>query len=201
MAQRPLSGDLPSCRPPGRTAALAWIDNHPLLEVVRRQGAIAERAIEVARAERRPNWGWSAMYGQRAGNRADVVSLMVSFDLPLNRSRLQNQRILEARELAAAARDVLEDTRRELIAQLEQALAEQEAAEARLDATNTITLPALRAAERALEARYAAGGGDLASVLAARERTTRTELQLAEQAGAAGRASANLLFYIEECGA
>ena len=201
VARRPLSGSVPMCPAPSRAAALASVDNHPLLEVVRRQGTVAERAIAVARAERRPNWGWSAMYGQRAGDRADVVSLMVSFDLPLNRSRLQNQRILEATELAAAARDTLEDTRRELLAQLEQALAEHESAEARLEATNTLTLPALRAAEQALEARYAAGGGDLTTVLAARERTTRTELQLAEQLGAAGRASANLLFYIDECGA
>ena len=73
------------------------------------------------------------------------------------------------------------------------------AAEARYRTTAMQTLPALRAAEQALEARLAGGGGTLESVLAARERTTRVSLELLEQQAAVAIASADLLFYIEEC--
>ena len=194
-----LAGGLPICRPPARSAALPVIGAHPMLEVARRQNVVAERAIDAATADRRPNWSWSAMYGQRVGNRSDMVGFEVSVELPFNRSRLQNRRIAEASDLAAAARDRIEDTRRDLLSQFDRTLAQWSAAEARLNATTQETLPALRAAEQALEARYAGGGGDLDSILTARERTTRTALQEVEQRGNLARVSADLLFYIEEC--
>lgn len=194
-----LSGGFPICRPSSRDQLVALVNDHPMLAVARRRNEVAERSVAVARAERRPNWGWSAMYGQRVGNRSDMVSLEVSIDLPLNRSRLQNRRIAEAVELSAAARDRVEDTRRELLSEFDRALAQWSAAEERLDVTTEQTLPALQAAERALEARYAGGSGDLNSLLAARERTTRTALEQVEQRAAIARTSADLLYYIEEC--
>lgn len=194
-----LTGGLPICRPPSRGAVLPVIGNHPMLAVAQRQNIVAERAIDLASAERLPNWSWSAMYGQRAGNRSDMIGFEVSIDLPFNRSRLQNRRVAEASELAAAARDRVEDTRRDLLSQFDRVLAQWNAAEARLEMTTRETLPALRAAEQALEARYAGGGGDLESILMARERTTRTALQEIEQRANLARVSADLLFYIEEC--
>lgn len=197
-AERPLSGGLAICPPPEREQVMMFLDRHPALEAARRENAVAERAIAVARADRKPNWGWSVMYGQR-DNFSDLVSLEVSIDLPLNRSRLQNRRIAEASELAAAARDRVEDRRRELMSEYQRALAQWTAAMARLRTTETRTLPALQAAESALQARLEGGSQELQTILAARERTTRTALELVEQQGAVARISADLLFYIEEC--
>ena len=194
-----LEGGLPICRPPARADALPMIGRHPMLALAQRQNIVAERGIDVARADRRPNWSWSAMYGQRVGNRSDMVGFEVSIELPLNRHRLQDRRIAEASELAAAARDRMEDTRRDLLSQLDRVLAQWTAAQARLDTTARETLPALRAAEQALEARYAGGGGDLDSILVARERTTRTALEEVGQRANLARVSADLLFYVEEC--
>ena len=198
-AAQPVDGGLPICRPPAREQALLFVERHPQLEVVRRQNVVAERAVDVARADRQPNWGWSVMYGNRGGGRSDMLTLQVSIDLPLNRGRLQNRRIAEASELAAASRDRAEDERRELVSGFEAALAQFTAAEARYRTTATQTVPALRAAEQALEARFAAGGGTLESVIVASERTTRTLLELVEQRAAVARTSADLLFYVEEC--
>jgi len=194
-----LTGGLPICRPPARNDALPAIGRHPMLLVAQRQNIVAERGIAVATAGRQPNWSWSVMYGQRVGNRSDMVGVEVSIDLPFNRSRLQDRRIAEASELAAAARDRVEDTRRELLSQFDRALAQWTSAEARLGTTTRETLPALRAAEQALEARYAGGGGDLDMILVARERTTRTALEEAEQRANLARVSADLLFYLEDC--
>lgn len=199
-ARQSVSGAMPICRPPDRQQVLAFVDQHPEIEVARRQGTVAERAIAVARADRQPDWGWTVMYGNRGGGRSDMLTLQVSIDLPLNRARLQNRRVAEASELAAAARDRLEDTRRELLASYEETAAHVRSAEARYRVTAAQTLPALRAAEEALEARYAGTGGSLESILVASERTTRTALQLVDQRAAVGRASADLLFYVEECG-
>ena len=139
------------------------------------------------------------MYGQRVGNRSDMVGAEISIDLPFNRSRLQDRRVAEASELAAASRDRMEDTRRELLAGLDRDLAQWTAAEVRLNITTQETLPALRAAEAALEARFAGGSGDLDGILVARERTTRTSLEEVEQRAMLAKVSADLLFYIGEC--
>ena len=199
-AQRPLStNQLPICRPSNKQLALAAVAEHPLIEVARRRETVAERSIDIARAERKPDWGWSAMYGQRGGGRSDMVTLQVTIDLPFNKSRLQNRRIAEASELAAAARDRAEDTRREVVSDFEQAWAQWSEANARLTTALSDTLPALEAVERALEARVAGGQPAVTDVQAASERTTRTVLDAIEQRAALARASADLSFYAEEC--
>lgn len=199
-AQRPLStNQLPICRPSDKQLALLSLQDHPLIEVARRQQTVAERATDIARADRKPDWEWSAMYGQRGGGRSDMVTLQVTIDLPLNRSRLQNRRIAEASELAAAARDRIEDTRRQVESDFEQTWARWSGANARLTATLGETLPALEAVERALEARVAGGQPALTDVQVASERTTRTALEVIEQRAALARASADLSFFVEEC--
>lgn len=197
-AERPLTDNLPICRVTVPARARASIEDHPQLVLARQQTTVAERTIDVARADRQPEWGWSVVYGNRSGL-SDLVGIELSIDLPLNRARLQDRRVAEASELAAASRERLEDSRRELLAQLDEALARFAAAEARLATTAGETYPALRAAEQAQEARFEVGGGSLESVLIASDRTTRTVLELVEQRAAVARASADLYYYTEEC--
>src|SRR3546814_20589562 len=121
-------------------------------------------------------------------------TLQVTIDLPLNKARLQNRRIAEASELAAAARDRAEDTRREVVSDFEQAWAQWSAANARLTTTLGDTLPALEAVERALEARVAGGQPALTDAQAASERNNRTALAVIDQRAAPPRPSHALSF-------
>jgi outer membrane protein, heavy metal efflux system len=198
-AQRPLSGYMPICRVSNVGLARNSIDEHPQLELARRRNWVADRAVDVARADRQPEWGWSVNYGNRAGGRSDLLGVELSIDLPFNRERLQDRRVAEASESAAAARNRLEDRRRELLAELDQAIARMNAAEARLRTIAEQTYPALRAAEQAQEARFEGGGGSLESVLIASDRTTRIALDLVEQRADVARASADLYYYTDEC--
>lgn len=198
-AQRPLSGYMPICRVTNIGLARESIDEHPQFELARRRNNVADRATDVARADRQPEWGWSVMYGNRGGGRSDMVGVELSIDLPFNRGNLQDRRVAEASENAGAARYRLEDSRRELLAELDQAIAQLNAAEARLRTTAEQTYPALRAAEQAQEARFDGGGGSLESVLIASDRTTRIALDLVEQRADVARASADLYFYTDEC--
>lgn len=199
-AERPItSKSLPICRPADKQQALAILAAHPLIEVAQRETIAAERSIDVARSDRQPNWGWSVMYGHRFGGRSGMLSVELSVDLPLNRARLQNQRIAEASSLAAAARDRVEDARREVVADFEEAWAQWGAANARLTTTTAQTLPALDAAETAHEARVAGGQPALTDVQAASERFTRVAVDAIDYRANLARATADLLFYLEEC--
>lgn len=197
-AGRELEPALPVCRPASRQEAEAELPDHPLLGVEDARITVADRATDVARADRLPDWGWSAMYGQR-NNLGDLFTLQVSIELPFNKDKLQNRRIAEASFLAAAAQDRRQDTRRMLEAAFSQSWAEWDAAEARLTATVRETLPALRGAEQALEARFAAGGGNLENVQVASERTTDAAVQAVAERAALSRATAELLYYTGEC--
>lgn len=198
-AQRPLSGHLPICRVTNPQLARESIADHPQLLLANRRNTVADRAFDVARADRQPEWGWSARYEQRGAGRSDFIGFELSIDLPFNRGRLQDRRVAEASELAAASRDRFEDTRRELLASLDSAMAQFDAAEARLRATAEDVYPALRGAEQAQEARFAGGGGSLESILLASDKVTRAALDLVEQRANVARASADLYFYTDEC--
>ena len=198
-AQRPLSGHLPICRVTNPELARESISDHPQLVLANSRNTVADRAFDVARADRQPEWGWSARYEQRGGGRSDFIGFELSIDLPLNRGQLQDRRVAEASELAAASRDRFEDSRRELLASLDGAMAQFDAAEARLRTTAEEIYPALRGAEQAQEARFAGGGGSLESILLASDRVTRAALDLVEQRANVARVSADLYFYTDEC--
>lgn len=198
-AERPLSGHLPICRVSERELARESLSGHPLLVLAQSRNTVADRAFDVARADRQPEWGWSVRYEQRGRGQSDFIGVELSIDLPLNRARLQDRRVAEASELAAASRDRFEDNRRELLASLEGAMAQFDASEARLRTTAEEIYPALRGAEQAQEARFAGGGGSLESLLLAGDRVTRAALDLVEQRANVARASADLYFYTDEC--
>ena len=64
-AQYDLADAMPICRPDDREAAKNMLDRHPALGIAERRLAAADRGTDVARADRLPDWGWAAMYGQR----------------------------------------------------------------------------------------------------------------------------------------
>ena len=130
---------------------------------------------------------------------SDLFTLQLTVDLPINKDKLQNRRIAEARLLAAAAQNRLADSRRALDAAFAQSWAEWSAAAARLRATTEDTLPALRGTEQARTARFGGGGGNLIGVQVASENVTAVSLRVVEERASLARATADLLYYIGEC--
>lgn len=161
-----LAHDLVASADPAR-AQRSSLDTHPLIESSELAIEVALREVDRARAERRPDWGWQLMYGQRR-DLADMVSLQITLDLPIHRTARQDRRLAEKLALASAARGDLIDRRRELEAQLSSARADLAASVARLREHQERLLPAARTRLATVEAAYAGGGGQLADVWAAR---------------------------------
>jgi outer membrane protein TolC len=89
--------------------------------------AAAQSAVDLAEQRRRPGWMLDVSYGFRSGeemdgeSRADMLSAMVSVDLPLFRGNRQDREVAAARAEARGLHEMHEDHQREMIAMLREA--------------------------------------------------------------------------------
>ena len=141
---------LPATRPalpvpgPGFDAALhpEWLASEAM------QGA-ARLEVDMAREEYKPGWMLDLSYGFRrpmpdGTERSNMVTAMVTVDLPVFRSKRQDRRLAEKQALESGARFEAEDKRRELETLHTMARAEYEALSARAKIFEEQLLPALR---------------------------------------------------------
>ena len=100
---------------------------HPAQQDFERRIAAAETATDLARQRSRPSWMLDVSYGFRDGemmggeSRPDMLSAMVSFDLPLFRANRQDREVSAARAETRALHEMHDDHQREMLAMLAEA--------------------------------------------------------------------------------
>lgn len=176
-AFRPLPAELPEGRFPDTQAPTGDLATHPQIEALRKSEDVTRFEAERARAERRPNWSWEVMYGQRQDGRTDLATLQFSLPLLWNRADRQDRRLAEKLALAERARSLTLDAERELKAELAAAIAERDTAQARNREHLERLIPAARARLETARAGYAAGTLPLAAVWEARRRVLEVEME------------------------
>lgn len=167
------------------------LTRHPALEAAQRAFDVAQREVERARADRSPDWGWQLMYGQRQGDRSDMVSIQVTVGLPVNRADRQDKRISEKLAQASAMRSEAVDRQRMLEAELVAINADLRADAQRLREHEEHRIPSARARLDSTQAAYGGGAGSLAEVWQARrawiEAGLHHEMIIAERARSLAR--------------
>ena len=192
-ALRPLPNDIPILTPPGELAVTDAVGTHPRVLASAAQELAAQRQIDVAQSERRPNLSWSVMLGLRP-EFGHMLSAQVSVPLQTNRRGLQNRRIAAAQARSDAARLRTQDLARELEALYATAHAEYQNAAAAVAELRDRAIPALEASFEAAEARYAGGQGTLELPLDIVRRYVEANLELVEQQSARAQAAAELIY-------
>jgi outer membrane protein TolC len=132
----PLAASFDSARHPEWLAAQAGLE-------------VAQAEADITRQEYRPGIMFDLQYGLRQNTpggmaRSDMVTAMVTFDLPLFRNKRQDRRLAEKQALATAAGFETEDKRRELQAMYTAARAEHEALVARVHVLENDLVPNAR---------------------------------------------------------
>jgi outer membrane protein TolC len=100
---------------------------HPAQQDFERRIAAADTATDLAKQRSRPSWMLDVSYGFRDGemldgeSRPDMLSAMVSFDLPLFRTNRQDREVAAARAEARALHEMHDDHQREMLAMLAEA--------------------------------------------------------------------------------
>jgi len=155
----------------------------------------AAAAVDLARADRRPDWSVAASYGQRAGGRDDMIMLEVGVGLPLF-ARNRQDRGIAAREadyqVALATR---EDLRRQEAARIRADVARWEGLKRQVALHEKSLLPLAQDRSTITLAAYRAGG-ELQPWLNARRDELDVHLAHAEHLGELGRAWAALAFLL-----
>ena len=176
-ASRPISSELPVMTNSTDSATYAnEIEKHPLLQNAHQSEKVAQLDVDSAQANLERNWGWEVGYGKRFADRSDMLSFQVSIDLQLDRANRQDRRTAEKLVLVEKAQKITEDKRRELSADLEGALADAQAAEARENVHLSSLIPNAAARLSVAQAGYAAGKNSLSDVWQARRSVIEIEL-------------------------
>jgi len=156
---------------------------HPAQQDFERRIDAAESATDLARQRYRPSWMLDVSYGFRDGemmggeSRPDMLSAMVSFDLPLFRANRQDREVAAARAETRALHEMHDDHQREMLAMLTEAwsVADRTAALERFYETDLLPL-AEQSVQAALLA-YGANRSMIDDVIAARRASLETSLK------------------------
>jgi len=157
----------------GDTSRAAAFVAHPAIRLIDRQIDLARTDVDLARQKYKPEWGVTAGYGYRGedamgADRADLMTLGLSVDMPLFSSRKQDSGLSAAGSRVEAVKTERLLKLRELLAGYDNARAAYERIGERLALYNGQLLPqSHEAAEAALNA-YTSDNGDFAEVVRAR---------------------------------
>ncbi len=170
----------------------ASLQRNPALILADAAAVRAEALGEIARAEKRPDFGINVTYGRRGEQFGDVVSVLGSVTLPVFAGRRQDPRIAAAQAEAAAALAEREDRLRDLEAQFEADVAAWRSALRQWQRARAELLPLARDREKLEIASFAAGRAELIDVIEARTALALLELEILEREEAAVQAAAKL---------
>ena len=158
----------------------------------------ADARIDLARSEKRPDYGINVSYGRRDPMFGDVVSVMGSITLPIFAGRRQNPRIAAAEAEASAAQAIQLDRLRELQAQFEADLAAWRSAYRQWQRATEELLPLAQSRADLERASFAANRAELLDVIEAIKALALLQIEILEREEATVEAATTLrLTYTE----
>jgi len=192
-AKRPL-GDPPDmtafAHPPEEL--LARLSQMPPLRVFDEREGLARAEVGLARSEKKADWMLEVGYGQRRPAFDNMITVMVSIDLPWQAERRQDRDVASRLAELEQARAMREDARRMHEAEVRGWLADLDTAERRIERFERVLLPLARDRRSAALAAYQGGRGELGAVLEAERAVTETDLAFVQALAERAKAWANL---------
>ena len=182
--------------PTGEGALVKALDRQgPLLPWQARE-QMASAQVDLARAEKHPDWSVGVSYGQR--NRfSDLLSVEFSIELPLFAGNRQDRGVAARQADYEATLDAHEDARRIQLQQLQTDLAQWAGLKRQVARDKEQLLPLARDRSRIALAAYR-GGGELQPWLNARRDEIEAQVTHARMSGELGRAWAALAFVLPQ---
>jgi len=194
-AERPLAA-MPSLDelPTPANALLASVHEHGSLLPYESRMAAARTDIDLARAERRPDWSAELAFAKRGPEFSDMVSLEFRIGLPLFTKNRQDPIVSAKRAELRRIQAEREDELRMHTAELRKMLTDWQLLGEQVAQYERELLPLARERSRAALASYRAGRGDLRLALDAFEQEIEFVIEHAELMNERGRAWAFLRY-------
>ena len=194
-AERPLAG-IPTDRDLGHSPQLllATVPQHPPLAPVLAKIAAAQTDVDLARAQKRPDWSAELSYAQRGPDFSNMVSLEFHIGLPLFAKNRQNPVIAQKLAMVRVQEAERDAEVRMHTAEIRAEFAQWRRGRDRLKNYATELLPLARDRSRAAIASYGAARGDLRLTTDALTQEINTQLEYVQLEGAVASAWAALYF-------
>ena len=184
--------------PASADTLLSSLHHHASVRTLDAQIALSEREVELARAERRPDWSTQLAYSKRGDAFSDMVSIEFRVGLPLFSEHRQDAQIsarhADLNQLQAQREADIQMHREEVAS----ALAAWHGARDRLDLLERERLPLARDRTKTALASYSSGGVGLRDVLSSVRAEVELQRSYAELTLALGRAWAFLQYLLPE---
>lgn len=177
---------------------LHTVHAHPELAAYGAMTREAQAQVQQALAEKKSDWGWQVDYQRRGPEFSNMVSVQVSFQLPLFSGSRQDPMIAARRSQVRQLEDEQEAALREHTAQLEADLAEYQRLQRAVVRSRETLLPLSEQRVRLALADYRAGKSTLSDVLAARRQRVEARLQDIDLQGQLAATAARLHFVYGE---
>ena len=175
-----------------RDHLIARLEEHPELRIQQQREELARAEVAVARSGAKPDWALEVGYGHRAPAFDNMLTVMVSIELPWQTDRRQDRDVAARLAEVDQARAIRENARRMHEAEVRGWLADFDTAERRIERFERTLLPLARDRSAATLAAYQGGRGDLGPVLEAERAITEAELALNKASFERAKAWANL---------
>jgi outer membrane protein TolC len=175
-----------------REHLVARLTEHPELRVFEEREALARAEVEVARSTAKSDWSLEVGYGYRRPTFDNMLTVMVSMDLPWQKERRQDRDIAARLAEVDQARATRENARRMHEAEVRGWLADFDTAHRRIERFERVLAPLARDRAAAALAAYQGGRGELGPVLEAQRAITETELGLFQALAERAKAWASL---------
>ncbi len=177
-------------------ALLANLHEHPEQRIYAEREALARTDAALAANSKKSDWSLEVAYGQRGPAFSNMISVMVSIDLPWEAEKRQDRDLAAKRLLAEQAQAQAEEARRMHEAELRGFYADWQTAGVRTERFEKLLLPLARERVAAALAAYRGGRGELGVVLEARRAETETRLGFVQAQLERARAWAKLNFLL-----
>ena len=154
----------------------ARLESNPMLRGLQHEAGAAQLESDLARQRYKPAFGVDVGYGFRQGRdmtgsgRPDMLSAMLTFNVPLFTRDRQDRDLAAARSMLRSAEARHDDAKRELESRLAAAHSSAAALAQSLELYETGMKPLVKSGVDTALAAYRAGDGSLADVIAAQKR-------------------------------
>ncbi len=145
---------------------------HPKILEIDKKQEISRKDIELVKESYKPGWALNVGYGYRdnmpnGGKRADFLSAGVTIDLPLFTANRQDKKLLAKEHSYQSLKDKRVEMLRQLVANLQQEVANEEQLQNRHQLYNNLLLPQAKQQTQASLLAYQSDRGDFADVMRA----------------------------------
>lgn len=185
---------------PSETQIEGKLENHPTVLQRKMNINSAENGVTFANSQSRPGWALNLQYGFRADApsgmaRDDLVSAMLSFELPLFTGKRQDRLIAASKSELVSSQEDLDDWRREIRMRFEKSVAMYTRADERVQLYKGSVLPHSRQNTEATLKAYKSGVTDFNVLVRARLTELKSQLQFYKLQVERANAQIDLLYF------